>query len=230
MELFLIRHGQSTNNALEDWTLRVEDPLLTESGQRQAEHTAAHLAAGLHLHPTTRNAPRALLDRLYCSPMIRAMQTAHAIGKSVGVVPEVWTDIHEVGGVYLDEGSRKVGYPGRPRSELARLFPNCVLTPDLTEAGWWNRDFEDAHQGHARAAGVARALRERANDDVRIGLVSHGDFMSALLRALGGLPSEAPIYYEHRNTGITCIDLTPQGARVRYLNRVHHLPEELDTY
>lgn len=54
--------------------------------------------------------------------------------------------------------------------------------------------------------------------------------MSALLRALGGLPSEAPIYYEHRNTGITCIDLTRQGARVRYLNRAHHLPEELDTY
>ena len=230
MELFLIRHGQSTNNALEDWTLRVEDPLLTESGQRQAEHTAAHVAAGLHLHPTTRNVPRPLLDRLYCSPMIRAMQTAHAIGRSVGVTPEVWTDIHEVGGVYLDEGSRKVGYPGRARSELARLFPNCILSADLTEAGWWNRDFEEPHQGHARAASVARALRNRAGEDARVGLVSHGDFMSALLRALGGLPSEAPIYYEHRNTGITCIDLVPQGARVRYLNRVHHLPEELDTY
>jgi broad specificity phosphatase PhoE len=46
MELFLIRHGESTNNALEDWTQRVEDPLLTERGERQAERTAAHLAAG----------------------------------------------------------------------------------------------------------------------------------------------------------------------------------------
>jgi 2,3-bisphosphoglycerate-dependent phosphoglycerate mutase len=230
MELFLIRHGQSTNNALDDWTQRVEDPLLTESGHRQAEHAAAHLAAGLHLHPTTRNAPRPLLDRLYCSPMIRAMQTAHAIGRSVGVAPEVWTDIHEVGGIYLDEGPRKVGYPGRTRSELARLCPDCILSSDLTEAGWWNRDFEEALQGHTRAAHVARALRDRAAEDTRIGLVSHGDFMSALLRALGGLSSEAPIYYEHRNTGITCIDLTPQSARVRYLNRVHHLPEELDTY
>ena len=85
MELFLIRHGQSTNNALEDWTQRVEDPLLTESGLRQAEHTAAHLAAGLHLHPSNRAARRPLLDRLYCSPMIRAMQTAQTIGRSLGV-------------------------------------------------------------------------------------------------------------------------------------------------
>jgi len=230
VELFLIRHGQSTNNALDDWTQRVEDPLLTESGLRQAEHTAAYLAAGLHLHPSNRGAPRPLLDRLYCSPMIRAMQTAQAIGKSLGVAPEVWTDIHEVGGIYLDHGARKVGYPGRVRSELARLFPECILSNDMTEDGWWNRDHEEAHQGHARAAAVARVLRDRAAEDTRIGLVSHGDFMSALLRALGGLPSEAPIYYEHRNTGITCIDLTQQGARVRYLNRVHHLPEHLDTY
>jgi probable phosphoglycerate mutase len=230
MELFLIRHGQSTNNALDDWTLRVEDPLLTESGQRQAECAALHLAAGLHLHPTARFAARRVLDRLYCSPMIRAMQTAHAIGKTVGVAPEVWVDIHEVGGIYLDHGERKIGYPGRTRSELAQLFPDCVLAPELTDQGWWNRDFEETHEGHARAANVARALRERAAEDARVGLVSHGDFMSALLRALGGQPSEAGIYYEHRNTGITCIDVTPQGARVRYLNRVDHLPEDLDTY
>jgi len=230
MELFLIRHGQSTNNALDDWTQRVEDPLLTESGMRQAQHTGAHFAADLHLHPSTRGAARPLLDTLYCSPMIRAMQTAQAIGKSLGVAPEVWTDIHEVGGIYLDHGNHKIGYAGRVRSELKRLFPECVLSDDLTETGWWNRDYEEAHQGHARAATIAQSLRERAAEDKRIGLVTHGDFMSALLRALGGLPSEAPIYYEHRNTGITCIDLTPQGARVRYLNRVHHLPEELDTY
>jgi broad specificity phosphatase PhoE len=230
MELFLIRHGQSTNNALTDWTRRVEDPLLTSSGERQAQHTALHLAAGLHLHPSARDARRPVLDRLYCSPMIRAMQTADAISRAVDVTPEVWVDIHEVGGIYLDHGDRKVGYPGRTRRELEQWFPRCVLTDELTEDGWWNRDFEEAHVGHARAANVAAMLRERAGDDARVGLVSHGDFLSALLEALGGRPPNSGIYYEHRNTGITCVDLTPQGARVRYLNRVDHLPEELDTY
>jgi len=230
MELFLIRHGQSTNNALTDWTQRVEDPLLTASGERQAQHTAAHVAAGLHLHPTARDAARPVLDQLYCSPMIRAMQTADAIAREVGLAPEVWVDIHEVGGVYLDHGDRKVGYPGRPRRELAHWFPRCILAPELTDDGWWNRDFEEAHVAHDRAVNVARALRERAQTDARVGLVSHGDFLSALLKVLGGLAPDSGIYYEHRNTGITCIDLTPQGARVRYLNRVDHLPEELDTY
>ena len=37
-------------------------------------------------------------------------------------------------------------------------------------------------------------------------------------------------YYEHRNTGITHVDLTPLGARVRYLNRVDHLDDTLITY
>jgi broad specificity phosphatase PhoE len=230
MELFLIRHGQSTNNALTDWTQRVEDPLLTTSGEQQAHHTALHVAAGLHLHPTARDAARPVLDQLYCSPMIRAMQTADAIARVVGLAPEVWLEIHEVGGIYLDHGDRKVGYPGRTRSELARRFPQCILTPELTERGWWNRDFEEAHVGHDRAANVARTLRERAATDARVGLVSHGDFLNALLKALGGQPADAGIYYEHRNTGITCVDLSPQGGRVRYLNRVDHLPEELDTY
>jgi 2,3-bisphosphoglycerate-dependent phosphoglycerate mutase len=231
MELFLIRHGQSTNNALDDWTQRVEDPLLTDGGQRQAECAALHLAAGMHLQPTAHAATRPVLDRLYCSPMIRALQTAHPIAKRIGVTPEVWVDIHEVGGIYLDHGERKVGYPGRTRGELARLFPDCILPPELTEQGWWNRDFEELHQGQARAVVVAQALRRRAGEDARIGMVSHGDFLSALLKALGDQhPAEGP-YYEHRNTGITHIDLTPQGARVRYLNRVDHLDDEaLITY
>ena len=231
MELFLIRHGQSTNNALTDWTLRVEDPPLTESGQRQADCAARHLAAGRHLLPDARETARPLLDRLYCSPMIRAMQTAQPIGALLGVTPEVWVDIHEAGGIYLDHGERKIGYPGRTRRELAELFPDYVLPHALSDQGWWNREFEEAHQAHARALVVAQALRERAAEDARVGVVSHGDFLSALLKALAEQhPGEGP-YYEHRNTGITHIDLTPQGARVRYLNRIDHLDDEaLITY
>ena len=230
MEIFLIRHGQSSNNALVDSTLRVEDPLLTAAGELQAQHTALHLAAGLHLHSTVRHAARPVLDHLYCSAMIRAMQTAQPIGEALGVRPEVWIDIHEIGGIFLDHGERKIGYSGQTRSQLAQRFPEHILPPQLSEQGWWNRDFEEMQQGYNRAAEVARVLRQRAGEDLRIGLVSHGDFLSALLQALGDqLPGEG-VYYEHRNTGITHIDLTPRRARVRYLNRVDHLVDELITY
>ncbi len=160
MKLFLIRHGQSTNNALTDWT----HPLLTAKGEQQAGHAAVHVAGGRHIATPPSDATRPALDQLYCSPMIRAMQTADAISRTVGVV----------------------------------------------------------------AARVAQALRERAGEDVRIGIVTHGDFMSALLNALGERPVGAGIFYEHKNTGITCVELAPLGARLRYLNRADHLPAELD--
>jgi len=230
MELFLIRHGQSTNNALDDWTRRVEDPLLTESGERQAERAASHLSAGLHLPPPQRVDDRPFLDRLYCSPMIRAMQTACPIGLRLGVTPEVWVDIHEFGGIYLDHGERRVGYPGRGRRELEQRFPHYRLPPEVTEAGWWNRDYEDASMGHARASAVARMLLGRADETARVGVVSHGDFLSALLQALTGQQPGAGAYFIHRNAGITHVDLTPEGTRVHYLNRFDHLEEALLTY
>ena len=228
MELFLIRHGQSANNALADMKLRVEDPLLTPAGEQQAERTAAYLAARRHLHADARDAARPIFDQIYCSPMLRAMQTARPIARALGMPYEVWPDIHEIGGIYLDHDGRKVGYAGQTRSQLLKRFPECTLPHDLSEQGWWNRDFEEMHEGHARAAGVARTLRARAGENVRIGLVSHGDFLSALLNALGDQNNAA--YYEHRNTGITHVDLTPLGARVRYLNRVDHLDDALITY
>ena len=123
MELFLIRHGQSANNALADMTLRVEDPLLTPAGELQAERAAQHLAARRHLHADARDAARPILDQLYCSPMLRAMQTARPIARALGVPYEVWVDIHEIGGIYLDHDGRKVGYAGPDAQPAAGTFP-----------------------------------------------------------------------------------------------------------
>jgi broad specificity phosphatase PhoE len=65
MELYLIRHGQSTNNAAQDpWTTnRVADPPLTELGRQQAQSTAESLKDKT-------------IAALYCSPYRRALATA----------------------------------------------------------------------------------------------------------------------------------------------------------
>ena len=47
MQLYIVRHAQSTNNALADIRDRVCDPTLTELGERQAEIVGGHLAAGI---------------------------------------------------------------------------------------------------------------------------------------------------------------------------------------
>ena len=46
MELIIIRHGQSANNALVDIGNREVDPPLTELGKRQAEVLAQYLSEG----------------------------------------------------------------------------------------------------------------------------------------------------------------------------------------
>ncbi len=97
MELYIIRHAQSTNNALPDERERVCDPHLTEIGRRQADLLAAHLATGHDLHPQpTRawNIPVSSngqggygIQRLYASAMHRALSAAARISganRSIG--------------------------------------------------------------------------------------------------------------------------------------------------
>lgn len=236
MELFLIRHGESRNNLLEALAggdpapQRHQDPELTEKGERQAACAAEFLAKGGHLGAAERQEGRPFLDQLYCSPMIRALHTAQFMGQALRLLPELWVEIHEVGGIYLDQGDEKVGYPGQKRSQILQRFPGYGLPPQLTEQGWWKGGFEEPHQGQGRAIGVAQILRRRSGERCRIGLVSHGDFMSNLLKALADQLPGPGLYYEHRNTGITRLDFSPEGrVVVKYLDRVDHLPEELQS-
>lgn len=246
MDLFLIRHGESTNNALADVSQRVADPELTALGRAQAERVAAYLAEGLHLAPAERVEDRPFFDRLYCSPMIRTLHTAQEIGQALGAVAEIWVAIHELGGIYLDRGERgAVGYPGLTRAEIAARFPASIAPAQVGEDGWWGAAMETAQQAHGRAIGVAADLLARAGETTRIGLVTHGGFMSLLLGALGnGLRSEPSseadswsgvaamqggFYYEHDNAAITRVSLRrdPGLVSIEYLNRTEHLSDEL---
>lgn len=241
MELYIIRHAQSTNNALADPRDRDCDPTLTELGEHQADILARHLVAGVELVPpgtTTNGRERQGYDfsHVYCSPMWRSLQTAGPIGQALGLTPEVWTDIHEQGGIYLNHGDGRgpVGYPGKTRQEIRAVYPHYVLPEEVTEQGWWNRDFEDWPICHQRASRVAAQLRQWAYgdewSDEHIAIVSHGGFVDALLKALFNQSSDGQLFYYHYNTAISRIDFRDDGRlAVRYLNRVDHLPAKLIT-
>ena len=229
MDLFLIRHGESANNALTDISQRVADPELTAKGRAQAERVAAYLAKGLHLAPAEREEDRPFFDRLYCSAMIRALHTAQAIGQAMESKSEIWVAIHEMGGIYLDHGGERgaVGYPGLTRAEIAARFPTSVASAEVGEDGWWDAGMETEEQAQRRAIGVAADLRARAGEKTRIGLVTHGGFISLLLSALGDQAMDDSSYYGHENTAITRVALTPGGTVIKYINRTEHLPDEL---
>jgi 2,3-bisphosphoglycerate-dependent phosphoglycerate mutase len=239
MDLYIIRHAQSTNNALPDQTYRVCDPDLTDLGWRQVERLAQHLAnetvRDLILSPSAStagpgNGHGAPFDRLYCSPMRRALQTAGPLAKVLGLTPEVWVDIHEQGGMWLDHGAETgiVGYPGITRPALLSEFPGCVIPETLTDYGWWQRGHEEETEAATRAAQVAAVLRSRRNNHERIALITHGAFAMLLFRALLGQAPDSEVCYHLDNTGISLIRFRANGTlSVRYLNRLNHLPPEM---
>jgi 2,3-bisphosphoglycerate-dependent phosphoglycerate mutase len=232
VELYLIRHGQSTNNALGTDIGRSQDPALTEIGVQQAEAVAAHLANGPYPESRLDNRDSYQIDHLYCSAMQRALQTAQPIGKVLGLTPEVWVDVHEQGGIFLKEQNGAYqGYGGMTRAEILAGFPDYVLPAAISETGWWNRGFETVPMATGRALAVAEDLLERGpGSDQRIAIVSHGFFLNLLIKALFNQLPAIGMYYHHHNTGITRFDIRPDGfISLRYLNRISHLSPDLVT-
>jgi broad specificity phosphatase PhoE len=233
MELYLIRHGQSTNNALGTPTGRVQDPPLTDIGERQAEALAEHLVGGPYPESEWESRTGYEFDKLYCSAMQRALQTAAPVSKALGLQPEVWVDVHEQGGIYLEgEDGQSVGFPGMTRAEISARFPDYVLPDAVTESGWWNKTYEHIGAASGRAIAVAEILIERSKEgDERIALVSHGMFVSLLIKALLNQLPSANTYYHHYNTGISRIDIRPGAPLIlRYFNRTAHLTPDLLTH
>lgn len=245
MELYIIRHAQSSNNALQDQSLRVVDPALTDLGRRQAELLAAHLAAGADHEsqpcetepPNGGNGACFGITRLVTSPMYRTLLTTRPIARSLGLRPEVWPDVYEHGGMWLDHSGDRgiVGYPGMSRSEICACLPGAILPQAITDAGWYDPGLgqETLERAAWRAGQVAAALHRRAAvaaPDERIALITHGGFSSLLLSALFGIALEAPVFFHHDNTGITWIRFRERGRiRLRYMNRVAHLQTDMIT-
>lgn len=229
MRLIIIRHAQSANNALEDQSVRVAEPHLTEVGEQQAEYLAQALAESGLRDPKLRDGARQF-DRLFSSPMLRALQTAAPLSRTLELPVEVWVDIHECGGMWQDHGQHDgiIGYPGLTAAEMAAAFPGYIIPPQVTAAGWWNRGQEQAHECRARTARVVARLRSWAGSEDRIVMISHGDFANNLIQAL--LDASAPVWIHMYNTGVSVVDFRPDGTLgLRFVNRVDHLPEGLVT-
>ncbi len=157
MKLFIIRHAESANNHLAlDLTYdeymhhRSVEPPLTELGVRQAEVLAQHLAQGPNPEQFREelSSPRSAygITHLYCSPMLRALQTALPVAQALGLQPEIWIDIHEHGGMFLGNPRSDDGltiHPGLTRTEILTDFPGYCLPDAISEDGWWNSGYED---------------------------------------------------------------------------------------
>ena len=240
MQLYLIRHAQSFNNALAanggPEASRHFDPPLSELGRRQAERLAEHLAQS---DPTITTAPidpqnRAGfgLTHLYTSLMARAITTGTLLAERLPRVQlRAWEDWHEEGGLYLNQAGQFVGQPGPGRADFARDYPALVLPDSLAEGGWWNRPFEAEAGRPERAQRVlAQLLEEHGDTSHNVGVITHGGFIVHFLGALLGLTPPYPLGFLANNTSLSRFSITPAARHLVYLNRCEHLTAEMITY
>jgi len=225
MELFLIRHGQSMNNANPGQT-RHHDPGLTEIGSAQAERLAAW-------------GKTAGLTKIVASPFLRALQTAEFLRNQTGAPAEVWVDIHEQGGCCTGpdpledlETHAYQGQPGMTDAEIRAQYPHFQLPVEIDHRGWWqSHPFESMAEARSRAAMVVdRAKNDLAHTDDRIAVVCHGMLKLLVLDTLfGGYVLDENNVDVPYNTSVSRVVMTPSGVELDYYNGVPHLSEELLT-
>jgi 2,3-bisphosphoglycerate-dependent phosphoglycerate mutase len=236
MEFYFIRHGQSSNNLLFDTTGssmgRCEDPELTEIGREQAQIVARFLRAGNPALIRKLSSPPGFgITHLYTSLMVRAVATATTIAHELGLPLKVWEDLHETGGIYLDDEitDTRVGQPGKNRAYFEKYYPDLQLPDTLGAEGWWNRPFEERAERPARAERLLRELLARHGDtDDRVAVISHGGLYNYLLRAIFKAGCEH-CWFSLHNVAITRLDFDADGINLVYMNRVDFIPPDLVT-
>jgi probable phosphoglycerate mutase len=200
--IIAIRHGETTWNV----DTRIQGHLdipLSETGRRQAERMALALADD----PIT---------AIYASDLTRAWETAHYLGRELGVE------------VTKEEGLRERGFgdfEGKTFAEIEALLPEQSLR-------WRKRDPEFAPAGGESLLALRNRVVEAAerlaaqHPGELIALVGHGGVMDVLYRAATRMDIQAPRTWALGNTAINRLLWTPEGFTLVGWADTQHLDDE----
>ncbi len=244
MQLVLVRHGQSSNNAnfiaelarhraaaitepggariaeeLVGYQNRVPDPELTDLGVRQAQALGKALAGGrLPFSPT----------HLYASPMTRAVATARPLSEVSGLPILLQPDAYEVGGTQEVESATgaRSAVPGASLEALQAAGGNVLAPTDLFAGpgepwpGGFEHDLEEALP-RARRMLSSLLLAHRVDDVVVV--VVHQFFAQFVFAA--ALSWNTPPWRRFRldNAAHASLRLEQGEALAEWVNRVDHL-------
>ncbi len=213
MELYLIRHAQSLNNALPEED-RVEDPALTDLGHEQARRLAEIV-------------PALRLTKIVTSPFLRTLQTTEHLRKTTGLVPHVRIELHEHGGCVAGNSfDGHTGRPGMTRGEILTQFAGYEVAVDIDGDGWWrSQPYETIESAQLRAKTLLeRTIADYAATDARIAYVMHADFKRMFLEIIHRQPLTCP-----HNASISRLTITPHTARLEDYNNIAHLEAKMLT-
>ncbi len=197
--IIAIRHGETAWNV----DTRIQGQLdisLNETGQWQAAR-AAQALAGEPVHA------------IYASDLQRAWETAHAIAKAVGQIPQPEIGLRERGfGIFQ----------GRTFAEIEATWPEEAKR-------WRQRDPHWAPEGGESLAALTERVTQTTAElaarhaGQQIVLVAHGGVMDALYRAATGQTVQAPRTWHLGNAAINRLLWTPQGLTLVGWSDTRHL-------
>lgn len=197
MRLYVVRHGQTSWN-IDGRTQGRTDIPLDEVGQLQAKA----------LGSAFRDIP---LDRILCSDLLRASQTAAAIGEATGLTPLPLEELRERSFGVWEGGPFTDIIPKTQEISEATGIPILKVRPKNGESieDVWNR-----------LDGVIRLIEE-AED--RLAIVAHGGSGSVLLARLVLGSLETVRSFRLPNTSVTELERRPEGfyCMVRYADTSH---------
>ncbi|MCO8122742.1 histidine phosphatase family protein [Stieleria sp. TO1_6] len=221
MQLYMIRHAESANNALPSYQ-RVEDPAITAVGRLQAQHLADWLKT-------------LTADVMITSPFLRTLQTAVPVLNATDYRLDIWHDVFERGGCFrgFDEATL-AGAMGMGKSEILRAMgnhaPRCLLDETIDDNGWWGgRDRETEPAAQQRAEQVCQRLLKSFTENQIVVLLIHADLKRLLLTEMMQGDVNVARLGPIRNVGITKVNRVAGSWQLDYFNSVSHLPAKLIT-
>jgi len=219
MHLYLIRHGQSQSAVPSGAGGGNAD--LSDAGREQAEATGrALVGAGIGV--------------VLASPLTRALRTAHLIAAHLGASVEAWPELAEADRRAWDlpkkkrDASQRVGLT---TGEVSDQFPGTEVVGFSGDEPWWlTQGTEGRRRTYKRAKAVVKRIRKRwAKTDESVALITHGTFGSVLIAVLCEAAPTSFNRFSQDTCGISRFEIAPKETRLRFLNRIDHLPAELRT-
>ena len=204
LRLLLVRHGETIWNA-EDRLIGRTDLPLSEGGVQQARRLAARLA--------TEN-----IAVIYTSEMIRAMETATAIGEACQLSPRPDPRLHE-----LDLGQ----WEGLTYDILTRRFPDELAAWRDAESPQAPPDGETPEHLTGRVGEFIDDLLDRHRGET-VAVVSHGGVFQTLIFLALGFPFRNDWYFYMFNGSISELWLNGESAVIVRLNDTGHLDKGSD--
>lgn len=198
MHIYIIRHGETYGNLNGDGFTETD---LTPNGESQA------VRLGIRFKEMD-------VDKIYVSPLIRAVKTAKEIHNYHKDVPVI------ISSFLLEKGTAP-DYCGLPDDNLKEQLPLAQIEKreSLGE--------ENDEKAYERACKFIEKIKAENDFDSKICIVAHGTYNSYLVLAALGFPLKENFNFSHLNTGVSLVCYIKENGviktKLKYLNDTSHL-------